>query len=126
MAWAELRGLPDASRQQMLSRQFPPPALAVPRCCEGFTRCHLHGQLCVPLGRAVLQELCAVGKFVLLVFWPRVLVLERGKLAGKWVTLWTWGRGCPARSHSSSLLFLLVAGSWTGERVMALFDLSHL
>lgn len=78
MAWAELRVLPQARKQQILS--------STSHCWlwlfSAAGRVHLLPAwlLSIPLGWAVLWELGAAGRFVPLAFWLRVSVLENGKL----------------------------------------------
>lgn len=79
-AWAELRGLPQASRQQRCSLSSSHRWLwLLSAAMKGSPRHRLHGRLCIPLGWAVLRELRAAGRFVPLAFWPRVLVLESSR-----------------------------------------------
>lgn len=74
------------------------------------------------VGSVRCREVCPVG-----VLAEGIRGGKQKTLGGKQgVALGTWGWGFLAGSHGSNLLFLLVAGSWTGERAMALFDLSHL
>lgn len=80
MAWTDCRGYlkPTGSRCSLgiSHHQLWPFSVAL----KGSPQHHLHSRLCIPLGWAVLRELCAAGKFVPLVFWLRVLVLESRKL----------------------------------------------
>lgn len=72
VVWAEPGGCPDSAGSGC--------SLHSSHCQEGFSCCHLHVWLCILLGWAVRWELRDAGKFILLAFWPRILVLESRKL----------------------------------------------